>query len=344
MSFNVYTEKGEAKGSGSDVDWDGRAKYLVETAQLTKAEVLVGTISGIYDLGIQAQDDGKMESKLTPEEEAEEIEKNPNCYFENAIDYNDGKKEKRYKRFPLKDEQSIAITVDFPDIMVDQAPFFGKESNPRPLRMLLGGEFNPKGSKEKIVARPLGLGIRKNDKTYNKWSMLPNTLLYKMAVAGGVIIQGEPFLPQDDLSNLLGKSMQFKAKLELNDGKYLNESCQFVGALARGQVAKELDESLHQLIQFTVENDPNDLTELRGSIKNTMKRAKNWPLDSTILRKQLEGDTSPTEEGDEKGSEEDEVKDPIAKNKPPVSKKSTPRKIIEDEVEDEDEEDPFAEE
>lgn len=338
--FNVYTETGETSSGGGDVDWEGRAKYLVETAELSEQETLVGVISGVIDLGIQPQEDGKMESNLSLEEEIAEMEKNPDCYFEDAIDYNDGKKEKRYKRFPVKDVQSVAISVDFPDIILDQAPFFGNESDPRPLRMLLGGEFNPKGSSEKIVARPIPLSIRKNDKTKNKWSFLPNHTLYKMAVAAKIISAGEPFLPQD-IDKLVGKSMQFKAQLSLNEGKYLNEKCNFVGALARGQSEQVLDDKYQHVIQFTSDdNDADSIKELRASIKNTMKKATNWGLETTKLRTQL-GGSSTTEEGDD--SEEEKTKTPEAKT-PAKKAPAKPKKVgKEPELEEDDDEDPFAE-
>lgn len=273
MAFNTY---GNNKAESSDrpqVDWAALNAYVVEAAGLQEEQTLVGTISSIVDLGIQPQEDAKVEWDGTPEEEAEETSKNPNTYFEDLKDYNDGGKVKRYKRFPVKAAQSVAITVDFGDILLDKSKFFG-ESKPLPLRLLLGGDFTPKGSNT-IVAKPLTLTVRKNDKTGNQWSIPFNHTLYKAAVAAKLVEKGKPFLPEN-IDQLLGKHLQFKAQVYMADGKYFTEKCAFVGALARGQVGVDIDPSLLSVIQFNEDNDPEKVKLLRASIKNTIRRAENF--------------------------------------------------------------------
>ncbi len=274
MAFGVRKSSGSE--SGSDVDFEAMNKHIVETAKLEQPETLIGFISSIVDVGIQEQEDGKMESDLTEEQEAEVIAaaevKGEKAYFETLFDY-EAKKDKRYKRFPLKAAQCVVVTVDFPDIMVDKGQFFG-ESEPKPLRLLMGGEFQPSGSK-RIAAKPLALTVRKNEKTGNKWSMLPNHTLYKMAVAAKIVNQGDPFMPEN-IDKLLGKALQFKAQVYMKDDKYFTEKCAFAAGLARGQAEPKVDESLLSMIQFNEENSEAHLKMLRASIKNTMRKASDF--------------------------------------------------------------------
>ena len=280
MAFGVYKSNG-SESSGSDVDFEAMNKHIVETAALQQPETLIGFISSIVDVGIQEQEDGKMESDLSEEQEVEAVAaaeaKGEKVYFETLFDY-ESKKDKRYRRFPLKAAQCVVVTVDFPDIMVDKGQFFG-ESEPKPLRLLMGGEFQPSGSK-RIAAKPLALNVRKNEKTNNKWSMPFNHTLYKMAVAAKIVNQGDPFVP-DRIDELLGKALQFKAQVYMKDDKYFTEKCAFAAGLARGQKEPVVDQSLLSMIQFKEENAEDQLKMLRASIKNTMRKAANF-ADSKI--------------------------------------------------------------
>jgi hypothetical protein len=272
MAFSTRTNTQASSENKVKVDWAALDKYVVETSGLQSEEVLTGVISGIYDLGIQEQEDAKLEWNGTEEQEREEIAKNGNTYFENLYDY-ESKKEKRYKRYPQKPVQSVAFAVDFPDILIDKSPFFGGESNPKPLRLLLGGEFVLKGG-TKIVAKPFPLVARKNEKTNNKWSFPFNSTIYKMAAAAKLVEQGEPFVPQE-IDKLLGVALQFKARVWFKDG-YYNEKCAFSAGLGRGMKAPEFDDSILQIIQFDADNAEDQLKQLRISVRNTMARASDY--------------------------------------------------------------------
>lgn len=274
MSFNVrITGSNQSNSDRPNVDWAAMNAEVVEVAQLQQPETMVGIISGIYDVGIQPQDDAAIEWKGTPEQEAEEAAKNPNTYFEDMKDYQDGGKIKRYKRFPVKAAQSVVFAVDLPEVIVDKGKYFGS-SDPKPLRLLLGGEFTPSGGKT-IAARPFPLSIRKNDKTGNQWSIPFNNTIYKMALAAKLVTQGQPFLP-DRIDELLGKAMQFKVQVFLNDGKYYTEKCAFAASLGRSQTAPAYDSSLLHIVQFDVDNEEAALKQLRASVKNTMRNASDF--------------------------------------------------------------------
>ncbi len=281
MGFSTRTNTQASSENRPKVDWAALDKYVVETAGLQNEEVLTGVISGVYDLGIQEQEDAKLEWKGTEEQEREEIAKNGNTYFEDLYDY-ESKSTKRYKRYPQKPVQSVAFSVDFPDILIDKSPFFGGEPNPKPLRLILGGEFVLKGG-TKIVAKPFPLVARKNDKTNNKWSFPFNSTIYKMAAAAKLVNQGEPFVPQD-VDKLLGVALQFKARVFFKDGFY-NEKCSFSAGLARGMKAPDFDSSILQLVQFDKDNEEDQLKQLRISVRNTMARASDY--EGSKLQEQL---------------------------------------------------------
>lgn len=282
MAFGVRVNSQQSSENKTKVDWEGLNKYVVETCQLQNEEVLTGIISGVYDLGVQEQEDAKQEFKGTEEDERAEIAKSGDVYFETLMDY-ESKTEKRYKRWPQKPVQSVAFSVDFLDVMLDKAPFFGQESNPKPLRLLLGGEFVLSGG-TKIVAKPQPIVIRKNDKTNNVWSFMPNSTIYKLAVGTKVISAGQPFTG-DMIDQLLGKAAQFKVRVFFKDGFY-NEKCAFAAGLARGSKAPEVDQSLLHIIQFDADNKEEDLKQLRVSVRNTMVRAKDYA--GSKLQKQLD--------------------------------------------------------
>ena len=282
MAFDSYgstqTSGGEKK---SDVDFDALNKYVVETAGLQQQETLVGFVSGIVDLGIQEQPDAENKYTGKLEDEAAEIAKYPNTYFK------DGKDDKgnpcRLKCYPQKAVQSVAISVDFPDIILDKGKFFG-ESKPLPLRIWMGGQFYIP-TKGMMIARTTPLRVNKK---MGAWSMDALSLPYKMAVAAKIVAPGEVFLPQQ-IDSLLGKSMQFVVQVYMkagNGGKeYYTEFIKYAAPLARGQKEFDMEEYNPFLVQFNSKNDEVALKELRAHIVNTLKQATNF--EGSMIQKQL---------------------------------------------------------
>jgi hypothetical protein len=274
MAFGVYSVNAVESTNKVQVDWEALNKYVVETANIQGEEVITGVISGLIDVGVQKQEDAKMESDVAEEDEADFITENPNTYFETLYDY-EKKEDVRYKRWPVKDQQAVVLMVDFPEIMLDKSPFFGGESDPKPLRLVLGGEFIPYKGADKVAAKPIPLTIRKNDKTNNQWSMPFNSTPYKMASAAKIVEKGAPFLPQD-IDKLLGQALQFKVVVGFNDKGYYTEKCAFAAGLGRNQTAPAYDQSIIHIVQFKHENTEDDLKQLRASVRNTMKKATNY--------------------------------------------------------------------
>jgi hypothetical protein len=283
MGFDAYGASQHESKPKVEIDWKALNEYTVETAGLENPEVLVGVVSGIVDLGIQEQEDAEMEFTGTEEEEAVEIEKNPNTYFKDGK--NDKGKDVRLKCWPQRAQQSVAIAVDFPDIMIDKGQFFGSEPDPRPLRLWLGNQFYDSYNKMMVVGRPTALKVTKN--ADNKWSFNAKHLFYKMALAAKLIKNGEVFLPEH-IDKLLGQAFQFEAQVFFKMSKgvpYYTEYIKFQGGLGRGQEAPTLPNPTF-LVQFNKANDPKLLKEVRSHVLNTISKAKNY--EGSPIQKQIE--------------------------------------------------------
>lgn len=288
MAFQVY---GSTQSSGSDkksdVNWEELNSYVIETAGLQERETLVGYVSSIVDLGIQSFDDAEYVSDVDPDDEEDYMEKNPTHYFKDGVDP-EKKVPCRLKCVPQKDQQAVAISIDFPDIIIDKGQFFG-ESNPKPLRLWMGNQFYLPSAGKMIVGRPTSLKVTNLDKTRKtkKWSFAQNHIFYKMAVAAKLIKAGECFLP-NDIDKLLGESFQFAAQVYFKESKgkeYYTEYVNFVGALGRGQKVPELVTEPF-LIEFNGKNKVEHLKEIRSHVLNTMQMAKNW--EGSPIQSQLE--------------------------------------------------------
>lgn len=348
MALEVY---GAAKGEKPDqpqVDYDALNKYVVETCKLQRAEPLVGVISVVTDLGTQKQNDAQY--KLDAEDAALTVEqlnekyaeglklwrdheallatadpKNPPKVprgairkFESAYD-SDAKAWKIHKFVPQDARQSIAIAVDFPDIMLDKGKFFGAtESEPKPLRLWLGGQYWNKTLKKMLIQNVIPLKEIKDDK--RGWTLNPKSTVYKMAVDAGIISDTEPF-KSENVDALLGKSLQFKVQIFMNPDKndpnkaYYTEKITYAAGLGRGQAPRTLAETF--LIQFNQPNEPRALKELRGVVVNTIEQATNF--EGSSMQKQLQearsgGNAKPT--AGATGTQPTAT--PVANNAPPA--------------------------
>lgn len=320
MSFDVYSAGEKSSGSKSEIDFDALNKYVVETANLENREVLVGVVSSIVDLGTQEQEDAAVPFTGDEEDEAAEIEKNPNTYFEDGPDPSNNKKTVRLKRWPQKPIQSVAISVDFPEILLNKGQFFGDDSGElKPLRLWLGGQFYIQDV-GMVVGRPTPLKVTKNTK--NQWSFNKKHLFYNMASAAKLIdaSKDEAFLPKD-IDKLLGKAFNFEAQVFFKEHKgneYYTEYVKFIGALGRGQKAPEYEVSKN-LIQFNQENDEEALKELRNHVKNTIKRASNF--EGSKIQKQLEALYNSENQDSQDQDASEEAEEPKKEEKPKASTK-----------------------
>lgn len=279
MSFEFNVEQVASTGNSDrpKVDWDARAKYIVDkVGTQKKAKAMIGIISGIIDLGLQVQEDAKMEFKGDEADEAAELEKNSEQYFETLP--NDKGVPTRYKRWKVKPCQQVAFTVDFPGVMLNQSQFFGEDDGvEHPLRLLLNGEFYMK-EVGKIVGKPYNIKENRNDD--GSWSFKSNTQIHKLASATDVLDDNGRIKP-NMIGKLLGKAALFEVQVFLQEsgGKhYLNEKIKLSGQVPDVMVPMipALDERYIYGINFKGEQNPDLLKHLRQSVINTMKLAQNF--------------------------------------------------------------------
>lgn len=268
------------------IDWDARTKYMVEKAGTQEGpESMIAIVSGLIDLGLQKQDDAKMEFKGSAADEAQVLadetaktKAEPKQYFETLP--NDQGVPTRYKRWPVKPCQQVALTLDFSDIMLNQSQFFDEvdSGEEHPLRMLMNNEFYLKGV-GKVVGKPYNLKENRNDD--GTWSIKNNTILYKLAAACGGVLDSKQLLKPAYLGNLLGKAALFEVQLFTNtyDGKeYLNEKVKLSGQVPKAmqKLIPTLDDKYIFGVNFSGPQDKEVLGNLRQSVINTMTLAVNF--------------------------------------------------------------------
>jgi len=282
--FEVYGAAQSAGKKQSNVDWDAYHQYIIETANLENREVMQGVITFMADLGVQKQPDAEFVFTGDEDDEALEVEKNPGTYFKTQLNQ-ETKKMARFKCYPQKPIQAVAIAVDFPEIQLDHGQFFGDTSGQtKPLRMWLGGNFYQENL-GMIVARPMFL---KANKKLGNWSFDQKSVPYQIAVASKIIKPGEVF-DTKRIGEILGKTVNWTVQVYNKEAKgnksYFTEYIKFASGLSRGQKEIDYGGKLH-VTGFNRENDEDSLKELRNHIRNTMKNASNY--EGSKIQKQLD--------------------------------------------------------
>lgn len=286
MSFNFQFQQSTTAGAErKTVDWDALNQEVINTVGTQKkAKSVVGYISGIVALGKQPQPDAEVVFTGNEEDERQEVAKNPNTYFKNGKDQTG--KEVRFKCWPVKPTECVAVTVDFSQYQVNKGKYFNDENaKPLPLRLLMNGEFVFKGQpySERGLAKMYKLNVKKNKD--DKWSLVPNNKLYQMAVATGVIEDGDAFVP-NDIGKLIGKPALFEIRVYLRDDKYFTEEIALAGMIPEGLPVPEVDGSTLYGVYFNAQNDVDCLKQLRVSIRNQMKKATDY--EGSVVQKELD--------------------------------------------------------
>jgi hypothetical protein len=314
-AYGVSQNEGKQK---STVDYEALNAYVVETVGCQQPEVLIGTIVGIVDVGVQKQEDAQIVFTGTEQEEADIIATKPDTYFTEGFDNG---KPVRLKCYPQRNQQSVALVVDFPSVMLNKGQFFKAGSTEeKPLRMVLGGEYWNSTLKQKLMQRPTALKVMKD--VNGRWSFNDKHLLYKMAIAAKLIEPKGVFLPEH-IGKLLGKSFQFEVQIHNKAGKdgksYYTEKVNFKAGLGRGMTAEPLPTEPF-VVQFNKENSVESLKELRFHVVNTIKNAVNYA--GSPISRQLDavrGATKPAE------SDDDDTPDDVPSTPPVKAPVRTPR-------------------
>lgn len=337
--FEVYGAAQSAGKKESTIDWDAYHQYIIETANLENREVMQGVITFMADLGVQEQPDAEFVFTGDEDDEAAEIAKNPSTYFKTQLD-EQTKKMARFKCYPQRPIQAVAIAVDFPEIQLDYGQFFGDNSGTtKPLRLWVGGTFYQEGT-GMIVARPIYL---KANKKLGAWSFDQKSLPYQIAVAAKIIKPGDVF-DTKRIGEILGKTVNWTVQVynkEAKGGKsYFTEYIKFASGLSRGQKEIEYEGKLH-VTGFNRDNDKDALKELRNHVRNTMKNAANY--EGSKIQKQLESLYATSNQQDTPQDDDNDQADDGAGNtvKIPEKAKTPVKKAAKPKVEEDDDQDPF---
>lgn len=290
FTFVTTTTNQNSGGEKREVDWNALNEHVIEVAKTaTKARSVPGIISGIIDLGEQNLDDAEQVFTGDAAAEAAAIAEKPATYFKDGFD--DKGKPVRLKCWPQKPCQQMAVTIDFPQAMVDKGKFFGN-SNPQPLRLPLNREFTLPGDKTKIVASPYNIKETKHDIGGGKsvWAFAKNNGLHKLADACG-LLDANGLFTKNRIGELLGKVAQFEFRVFMKPGKqagtsYFTENVKLVGMVPEGIPMPEAPEGTLYGINLYAQNDPTAVKQLRVCFKNHIKRANNY--EGSILKGELE--------------------------------------------------------
>ena len=283
MSFNFVPAGAPQSNNNSDtprkeVDWVGLNQYVIDTVGTqNEAEQVVGVCSGVISLGLQPQEDAKMLFTGDAEAEAAELAKNPSQYFADAIDEKTGNTI-RVKRWAVKPQETVVLTWDFPQYMLNKGTFFGDEdSEAHPLRMLLNGEFYVK-TIGRIVGKQYSLKESKNPD--GSWSLKNNSILFKVAAATDSLDSKSNF-KANALGNIIGKAALFEIRVfnkESGGKQYFTESIKLSGKVPKAMqsMVPVLDDKYKYVVMFDGEQDEAVLKNLRQSVINTMQQAINF--------------------------------------------------------------------
>ena len=323
MSFDFELDTSDVSQSsgngGGNIDFDAMNQHVVDVVGTQKkAKTVVGYPSGIYDLGLQPRPD--FEKIHNPDDEDERTAlANGEARIEHRDKfYDEGKWVEDVDIFckPRKPAKAIALAVDFPQFEVDKGQFFG-ESNPAPLRLLMGGTWSVKNpdqpdKKMPIIQSPFYLNESTNNDA-NEWALGNRTTLFKMAEAAELLNDNGNFKAAD-VPKLLGKPLMFKIQVYMKSSKkdasksYYTESIKFVSEVPDGLPTPEFDTSLLHGVNMKKVNNPDAVKQLRAVIKNTMRLSEGW--EDSIIKEEIEADRTAKQANRPKPEEKKEEETP----------------------------------
>jgi hypothetical protein len=276
MSFTFNPIKTNTNNTSDDskpkVDYNEVNAHVIERAgTATKARSIPGYISSIVDLGVQPR---TVETEVKPGEE-----------YPDDAEYYTGQwgdqKGKPCVRFTVPAKQAIAITVDFPTIMVDKGQFYG-DSHELPLRLILNGERlvqNDEGKWQPHVQKLIYLSEKKHED--GTWAVAKNAQLHLLAAAAGILDE-KGYFNVNRVGELLGQCLQFQFRVYMKPSKngktYYTEEIKLAGIVPEGVSVPAMPEGVVAGIVWSDGTVPNkdDVQKLRLSIKNTIKNATNY--------------------------------------------------------------------
>jgi hypothetical protein len=274
FQFTPLKTNNTSDDSKPKVDYNEVNAHVIERAgTATKARSIPGYISSIVDLGVQPR---TIETEVKPGEE----------YPEDAEYYTGqwgDQKGKPCVRFTVPAKQAIALTVDFPQILVNKGAFFRDDGGEElPLRLILNGERlvqNDEGKWQPQVQKLIYLSEKKHED--GTWAVAKNALLHSLAAAAGILDE-KGYFNVNRIGELLGQCLQFQFRVYQKPGKngksYYTEEIKLAGIVPEGVSVPAMPEGVVNGIVWSDGTVPNadDVGKLRLSIKNTIRNATNF--------------------------------------------------------------------
>lgn len=287
MSFSMKPTVQATNGTSniSNDEWNSWNEYLwsciegdevIIDGKKVKSEEYQGVVNYILDLGYQPQSDAEYDTKFalpTGDEEnsAEElahIDKYPTNYFK-WVD--DGGVRKRKQCRPQRPEQEVAISLDFPEVLVDYSKHpVSSSSTPdvKPLRVSLNGWYKDNKRGIEDFTRHIAVRLNREGKLSDK------NMLYKIADKGGVLQQ---FIDSEyDLGSLVQATSWWSLKAVMTDQGFLNLSVKDPSKLKRNETPMKVDVPFVGILLNGGEYPADNLKHIRSEHKKVLARATSF--------------------------------------------------------------------
>ena len=306
MTFKPSTtERSQSNEQSSGFDRESYQNHVIEQCGTQdKHRTIPAFISGYYDLGLQPQKN--YETLYSPEhkdyekmkeavEKGEASVKVGNIYISEQGSKGQWHNDVEIYSKPRPPKKAIAWCFTFPQILVDRDKFHGKDSNPKPLNLIMGGEgwvSRPDDSSKNMnVIQDLMFNQENTNNPSGTWGFGQTTNLHKMGLYLELLNEHN-LLTQDKLGEMLGKPLQVRMRVYnkpmKKGGTWFTEELKIVSEVPEGLPVPEFDDSFIHGINFNDKNTPNDpmtVKNLHSRVVNTLRLASNF--EGSVIQKEL---------------------------------------------------------
>lgn len=318
FSFNPQSPQQEQSGGNggnrqSNVDFDALFEYQLQKLGGEGKHQYIGVVSRLDELGIQEQD-----MNTIPYDDKAKVEHAWRFEFNEKGEIKDPTAKVVFTKYSGKEQEclvysrkpvtQVAVSVDFPEIMMDLGQFYNPEGNSveKPFREIVGlNGFIPKSKQGKgqVIAKPFNLNHvdvnrqKKDVKAY--WALAKNSLIYSMAEWTESLDDNLNF-HKWDLGKLIGKPINYEVEVKVEkwtkDGKENKKLVINITPVSKlsprdrkyfdDELASKVTDDLFGVLLFDGGNTEKALKEVRKATVNTMKLATNW--ETSKLKLELE--------------------------------------------------------
>ena len=341
MGFSKKASKGSGGSSKDYTEFNEHVHEQIMEVVSEDFDPIIGIISGIIEAGVQP-----VETTVEPYKGTEAQE----YHLENTegafVDEEEGE-----IHIPRKPQDSVVFYVDFPEILIDYGKYMDNvddDQEPLPYRISLTGDWWNKAV-NKMFAKTVGLKCLPNEgKTPSGWGYHHKSTIHKLANATGCV-RGQ--VDQDfDIGEILGGAAMFSLESELDEkgGKtYHNVKVKDPTKIPKVMSVPEHDiEPFGVMLDVEPEGDEIKYIATKNSLINSLELAVNYK--GSVMEKCIKAyQKANASETTSKKEEAEEGEKPTKKVAPKrVSSKTAPKKapakkVVPEDDDGEDEDDPF---